>query len=457
MSDKKFSRRSFLKVVGVTGASVALAACGTKATTAPTAVPTTVVEPTKAPPVAETKPIAFLCRTDIKSAYAADVAVKNWNAAFPSQVTMDEPPQGDITTKIQSAQAAGDLVWDGYAVMETPWSTADWVSRGLIAPLDNNIKVSTVKNADKVILSIIPTIKEAASYGGKLYGIPGNCGSVNLAWYWEPVKNAGFEDKFKNQPVTWDDVYQAAKAIKKSNPEYTPFSFASLNLCLLYAMIWSAKDEPLDADGIIDIRSDESLNALEWCRKLVDEELMPGTDVDQFGNWLKKGIAIISCFDVAGTMAQQTFGMDAATTGINFFPDKSSTHAGCPFWINSSVLLDKAKNPQGMVDFFLWWFGPDNKDTGKQIATVAAKPCYSYTYDEFIKGNADLAWEQPAIDLVAKSKWFPANRAWSIETVKVLPYLQKLLDVNNTFSRDIAKQEMANAYTEIKNEIALLK
>jgi len=370
-----------------------------------------------------------------------------------SQITLDEPPEGDIVTKIQAAQAAGDLVWDGYAVMETPWATVEWVKRGIISPLDDFIASSTVANADKVVPGIIPTIKESVSYEGKQYGIPGNVGSVALAWFWEPLRAAGYE----KQPETWDEVYDAAKKIKELYPDLTPFSTANMPLCDLFTMIWSAKDEPYDADGIIDIRSDESLNAIEWMRKMAEEELMPGTDVDQFGNWLKGGIAIISSFDVAGTMAQQTFGMEAADTGISFFPSTDSTHGGTPFWINSSVLLNKSKNPQGMVDFFLWWFGPDNKTTGKQIAEVAAKPCYSYSYDEFVKGKPEFEWEQKGIDLVAKSKWFPVNTSWTLTHGKTKAHLERLLDISQDFSRDIAISEMQASYDEIQTELSLQK
>ncbi|MEZ4658058.1 MAG: hypothetical protein R2911_10835 [Caldilineaceae bacterium] len=38
--------------------------------------------------------------------------------------------------------------------------------------------------------------------------------------------------------------------------------------------------------------------------------------------------------------------------------------------------LNGANNAQGMMDFLLWWFGPNNKANGEQIATVAAKPAY---------------------------------------------------------------------------------
>jgi ABC-type glycerol-3-phosphate transport system substrate-binding protein len=297
---------------------------------------------------------------------------------------------------------------------------------------------------------IIPTILESASYEGKQYFIPGNVGSVALAWFTEPLKAAGFD----KAPETWDEVYEFAKKSKEVNPKLTPFDSADWPLTLLYSMIWGGTDEPFDKDGLIDITGPTSIEALKWAQKMVSEDLMPKVHGESFGNWLKGGTALISCFDVAGTMAQQTFGDDKADTGINFFKEKGKTGAGTPFWINGSILLNKAKNPQGMVDFFLWWFGPNNKTTGKQIADVAAKPCYQYTYDEFVKPVPKHQWQMAGIDLVAKSKWFPINTAFNIQNTKTGPWVEKVVDPATAMD---PAQAMEGALKEIKDELAKQK
>jgi ABC-type glycerol-3-phosphate transport system substrate-binding protein len=436
MTGKKLTRRAFLTATAGIGVAGLLAACSRRAP-----------GPTTAPPVTKAQEIHFLCRPDIKARYAADKAVEAWNAQFPSRIILDEPAGADVATLIQQAQAAGASVWDGYSVMETPWATLEWVKRRLIAPLDDYIMVSTIPNADKVMPGVIPTIKESVSYEGQIYGIPGNVGSVALAWFWEPLRAAGYD----RQPETWDEVHEAARKIKEKKPTLTPFASAINGLCDLYAMIWSAKENPFDADGLIDIRSKESLAALTWMRKMVQEELMPPTSAEQFDHWLKGGIAMITSYDVAGTLAQQAFGLGAADTGINFFPERGKTNAGTPFWINSSVLLNKARNPQGMVDFFLWWFGPDNKATGRQITEVAAKPCYQYTYDEFVQGRKEYEWELKGIELVARSKWFPINAYWGIQQGKIGAYIQECLDVSQPFEPENTMEE---AYNDIRGEVA---
>jgi ABC-type glycerol-3-phosphate transport system substrate-binding protein len=270
---------------------------------------------------------------------------------------------------------------------------------------------------------------------------------VALAWMTEPLQKAGIE----KPPETWDEIYDAAKKIKEANPGITPFDSASSPLCDLYAMIWGATDNPFNQDGLVDITSDVAIEALQWQQKMVAEDLMPAVHKESFPNWLKGGTAIISSFDVAGTMAQQTFGNDKAATGVNFFRERGKTYAGTPFWTNSLVVLNHAKNPQGMADFYLWWFGPNNKDTGRQMATVAAKPCYQYTYDEFVKGKADYEWELQGIDLVRNSKQFPAGGNSTIEQTKTGPWVEKVLDPNQKMD---PKAAMESALEEIKAEVA---
>lgn len=454
---KQISRRQFLAACGGVASTALLSACGGGTTPASQEAATTAAGGTAgagaepavgtAPPAAAGQEIRLLVRTDIKSAYAADKAAEEWNKAFESKITLDEPAAGDPSQKIQAAQAAGDLIWDGFAVMVVPWDTAAWVKRGLVQPLDELISASTIPDADKVVPGIIPSILESTKYEGKQYAIPGNVGSVALAWLTEPLQTAGIEQP----PETWDEIYEAAKKIKESSPEMTPFDSAGSPLCDLYAMIWGATDNPFNEEGLVDITSDVAIESLQWQQKMVAEELMPAVHKDSFGNWLKGGTAIISSFDVAGTMAQQTFGNDKASTGINFFREKGKRYAGTPFWINSCVVLNKAKNPQGMADFYLWWFGPNNKATGKQIAEVAAKPCYQYTYDEFIKDNPNLQWELEGIELVRNSKQFPPGVSNSIEQAKTGPWVEKVVDPNQKVD---PREAMESALKEIREELA---
>lgn len=443
MNQRGLSRRKFLQATGGVSLVAMLAAC------APTGGAPAAGSEGAAPAVSEgPQEINFLVRPDIRSAYAADAAVEAWNADHEQKVVIDEPA-GAADTKIQAAIAAGDLIWDGFAVIEGPWAIESWVSRGLIQPMDDLIAVSTVEEADAVIAGIIPSVLESSKYEGKQYTVPGNVGSVALGWFWEPLEKAGVEP-----PTTWDEVRAAAEKIKETSPELTPFDSAGSPLCDQIAMIWGATTTPLTDEGLVDWTSEVSVAALQWQQAMVADGLMPGVHTESFGNWLKGGTAILSSFDVHGTLAQQTFGIDAATTGLNITREKGDHKAGAPFWLNGSVILQNASNAQGMMDFLLWWFAPANKASGQQIATVAAKPAYQYTYDEFIAPDPAQAWQLEGIELVRNSVPFPANLYWTIQNTVVAPWIEKAVDPANNLS---AEEALTSAVEEIQAEIAKMR
>jgi spermidine/putrescine-binding protein len=443
-SSGKLSRRQFL----ITSSSLALAsvvvAC---APAAPGGTGTAPASGGSAAPAQQAEEINFLIRSDIRNAYAADAALDRWAEAFPDRkLILDEPAEGAVDTKIQAAQAAGDLIWDGFAVIAVPWDTARWINQGLIQPLDDYIAVSSVPDADQVVPGIIPSVLESTKSEGKQYAIPGNVGSVALGWFWEPLQAAGIEP-----PTTWAEVMVAAERIKETSPELTPYDSAGAGaLCDLVGMIWGATDTPYRNDGLIDWTGEAAVAALKWKQEMVKEGLMPGTHGESFGNWLKGGTAIMTSFDVHGTLAQQTFGDDAASTGINIRRDKDDAKAGAPFWINGCVVLNKSENPQGMTDFFLWWFGPSNEAHSQQIADVAAKPAYQYTYDKFIKDNPKHEWQLEGIELVRNSVPFQTNLTWGTENGIVASWIERAVDSSNNLS---AEEALESALAEIMEEV----
>lgn len=437
---RHLSRRHFLQLTGGVTAMGLLAACAAPSGESAGGDGAT----------AETQEINFLVRTDIRNAYAADPAVERWNEAYPDQqIILDEPAEGAVDTKIQAAQAAGDLIWDGYAVIAVPWDTARWVNQGLIQPLDPFIEVSTVPGAEQVVPGIIPSVLESTKAEGKQYAIPGNVGSVALGWYNEFLDEAGVDRPL----LTWDDVRAAAEAVHSINDTINAFDRPNSPLTDLVGMIWGATNTPYTDEGLIDWGGEASLAAIAWMQEMVAEGLMPAVNTG-FGTWLQKGTAIMSSFDVHGTLAQQEHGDDAADTGINMRRERDDAKAGAPFWINGCVVLNQAANPQGMTDFFLWWFSPENEAQGKQIADVAAKPAYQYTYDAYVQGVEKHQWQLEGIELVRDSVPFQTNLTWGTETAVIQPWLERALDPANGMS---AEEAMNSALEEIAEELAEMR
>lgn len=80
-----------------------------------------------------------------------------------------------------------------------------------------------------------------------------------------------------------------------------------------------------------------------------------------------------------------------------------------------------------MTDFLLWWFSPSNEETGRQIAEVAAKPCYQYTYDTFIADNPEYQWELEAIEVVRNSVPFRTDNTRNIQSEATQPWLEQAI------------------------------
>ena len=443
----RFSRRQFLAACGGSiAATNFLAAHGRDNWSG-------LGEPSAALARQEGQEIRLLIRDDIRSAYAADVAVDEWNSDNESQIILDVPPAGaDVSQRIQAAQASGDLIWDGFAVMVVPWDSAQWVSRNLVQPLDDYIEASQVADAGEVVPGIIPSILESTKVDGRQIAIPGNVGSVSLAWLTEPMEAAGVDF----EPITWDEVREAASLIQAAVPDMTPFDSATTPLTDLWSMIWGASDTPINDQDLVDITSEASIAALEWMQMMVQEGLMPpvrsavgGGNNENFQNWQRGGTGIITSFDVAATIVQQTFGVDAAVNGINMRLEKEEPRAGTPFWVNSCVVLTDANNPQGMTDFYLWWFGPSNETTGRQIAEVAAKPCYQYTYDQFIVGRPEYEWELASIEVVRDSVPFPVTTTVTIQQSEAQPWIERVIGPEGMDP----EEAMNNAVADIQRQI----
>lgn len=470
------SRRRFAGLTLSGGVAVLLAACSStppassstgsaSATQAPAAAPTKAAasqssgssaKATAAPAQsANAKPageIHYLCRPDIVTAYGAQAAVKGFMDAHPgTKLSLEKPPQEtapQLLTKIRAAIASNSLVWDGYSVMVAPWDTAQWVKAQVIQPLDSLISGSTEKDATKLVPGIIPTIKEASSYEGKLYAIPGNVGSVVLQWYWEPLKGIGLT----KQPATWDDTYAAAAKIKAKYPKWIPFAQDSEPLTGLITLMFAATPpKELFVNGLLNLKAQGAIDAMNFLKKMVKAGFMPATDQNVVDDWNRKTVAMLMSYDVMGEDAQKTYGYSAADTGVNIYPKAGEINSGTPFWMNSSVVLNKAKNPQGMMDFYIWWFGPSNSAAQQTLVATAAKPCYSYTYDQFVKGNDKFAWQQTGIDLVSKSAPFPTNTDFYIQSDAIKPWEDKFLANGSTLT---AEQALVGAAKDVADKIS---
>lgn len=475
---KKITRREFFRAACFTSAAVVLTACSKDIVITPLISggnldgnATSTPAPTSSGPVAAVPPPADSDKLGIQLVARGGRGIINqsvvdaWNANSKAQLSLVGGNWGfgsstDIASMLQTNIASGNQPWDGYTTITSPYDLTDFVKKEVIVPLDDLLKLSSVPGGGLVLSSILPSIQQAIRYEGKVYGLPANVNSTAFVYYPQTLKDAGFD----GIPQTYDDVHSAALLVKKKFPDLTPFFSTSSPLTDLWAWMWGASQRPIDSDGLIDIRSPEAIDALTWLRRMQDDGLTinpqsGGGGGGDGGGFFRHGAAMMASQDSFGFSNQAADPTDATQPQgkpavlYSLAPKTGVPNAGVPLWVNLCTVLNKGKNPQGMVNFYMWLFGPNNKDIGKQIAQNAPKPCYTYIYTSFVQTNPDLAWEQQGVDLIAKSTWFPLNTSHTIEQNTTRTHIQNVLDAKKAFSAEFARSEMQAAYDEIQTAL----
>jgi multiple sugar transport system substrate-binding protein len=236
-------------LIGLAATLLVLAACAPAPTPTPVptvAPPTKVPEPTKLPEPTKTpeptKPLAtvaptatpapitlsIICRCVAGGVNANTVkwlteyVIPKYQEGLKKQgknVTVNLVQFGGSDEELKARYAldlkagAGNdvMAFDGFWVPE-------FVEGGLIKPLD---VVASAKVNEWEGWSHIPkTVQELLVYQGKRYGIPVGT-DARAIWYRKDIlKAAGLPDNW--QPKSWDELLDAARAVKKAKPDVSP-------------------------------------------------------------------------------------------------------------------------------------------------------------------------------------------------------------------------------------------
>lgn len=183
-------------------------------------------------------------------------------------VVVNEVSWDDIRDKIAIASSGGASAAD---VVEVDWSwvgefyAADWLE-----PLD-------VSDEDK---EDMPTI-ETFSVDGKVLAMP-YANDYRLSYYnTKQYEEAGI----KEEPQTWDDVYENVKAIKEAGIAEYPFTIP-LNAeegatTSLIWLAWTMNGVVFNDDGTLN--KDSVLEALKYEEKMIKEEMVDPADKSTAG------------------------------------------------------------------------------------------------------------------------------------------------------------------------------
>lgn len=277
----KISRRGMLKLIGISGAGMALSACGAATPAAPAASGENKPEaaPTAAPAAAESGTIRVLvcCATPaeepLRTKYNTD-----FEAANPGiKVNHELLPAGqNYFEKLQTLLAANTMpdvfdMWEGYV--------QPYAANGALLALDDLIKVDSKIKADDIVPAVVP----AQSYQGKSYAfiygfMPG---PVSLYYNVDHFKEAGLDAPTPDW--TWNNVREAALKLHKGTDgkvERYGVNFENWFVVWQY-MMWSNGADVFNADQTKAAFNDpKAAEAIQFWYDLVNKDKVAPSQSD---------------------------------------------------------------------------------------------------------------------------------------------------------------------------------
>jgi ABC-type glycerol-3-phosphate transport system substrate-binding protein len=230
-SPKPVSRRDFLRITGVGGGAVLLAACGAApATQAPAAAPTeapAAAAPTEAPAAAApTEAPAAAAPTTAPAAATGDKTVLTFWTPGGSQTYCKgfgtiSANYEKLHTNIDIAdvmcgtgdQAFKEVLLARIAAGNPPDSTIIWDSpislgsRGSLEPLDDLMQTAQYAGKGNWPAPVLAS----CVYNGKTYGLPVAAGTYAMWYNEEAFEQKGIKAGRENFPKTWDEMRKLSK------------------------------------------------------------------------------------------------------------------------------------------------------------------------------------------------------------------------------------------------------
>lgn len=355
--NRHLSRAAFLRLAGLVGGSVVLAACGQGSPTAPSAQPTspsTAAQPTTASTTSApaTKAPAASQATTLSLAFTWEAAFQPTQEAFNKKFSEKHP---NIQLKdIYNTWAQHNQIVPTWAASHTlpdviyvhGSRVQPWAHLGVFVPLDPYLQQDKSFNLDdffKIGLDLY--IRK-----GKHYALPYDNGPIILAYNADLFQKAGAKPPDEN--TTMDDLRAMAKNLTKPGEQWGIDRLLSGSNEGLIARVGPWGGQVMDdQETKILLNSDESATALQWWADILLKDKSAPSPAEsqaiQGGPWLAGKVALYPAatwdtptfhanakfnWDVApwpkGPKAQKTgaFGSGFGTTSDSKAPDAAWTY-----------------------------------------------------------------------------------------------------------------------------------
>lgn len=276
MSNKRLSRRDFLKFASLAGTGGVLAACSPQAAATPAALPPTAL-PTEAA-VATAAPVVEAPAVPAKPSVAPGTKLTmKLRAAFMPQgneilkaIILDWGAKNDIPLEVdivsmndlQTIAATAAETGAGPDIIEINQGSAHLFAEKLADVTD--VCSDLAARYDGFYASA----EEACKVDGKWLSVPRFYAPHAISYRTDLFEQVGFS----KPPTTWEELYEAGKALQEAGlaPVAFPISHAvGDGNDFIYSILWSHGASDVAADGkTVAINSAETRAALEYMKKL---------------------------------------------------------------------------------------------------------------------------------------------------------------------------------------------
>jgi ABC-type glycerol-3-phosphate transport system substrate-binding protein len=365
---------------------------------------------------------------------AAAVAVYNTQNQGKVKVTLQETVEGWDTKALEMVRQ-GTIPWNGHIYDSTWIDLWKFYKTGLIQPLDDYIKGSSVpwvkdfgQIADKYWA---PNIWTSGMIAGKQYQIPVNAYTTVIGYYGDMLKQVDYDAP----PDTWDDFTAMAQKIKTkfADKKVVPIAFSIDWERTPGSVFATFTDKPYDDQGMTRINSPEMADAMNLMRGWVKDGLvsveMLGDKSPSYEYWQRQRSALSIDAQDWVKAAQRIWG-ERAAQGTNMPVPKKGMPSRTWVTVDGAVLFNKAPHPQETTDFLLSMLGPEGPAAEAwfqgEVAYEGA-PEFPAIFDKLVKEGDPNFWVRKTFDMLKNSTPAPLNGSQGIMLFNSKPFVEKIL------------------------------
>ncbi len=267
--------------------------------------------------------------------------------------------QSDYTTTlIPTAYANGEAPDILYV---EPATFKKYVDKGMLLDLSPYY-------SDELKADILPSALDAVTVDGKIYALPIEMETLGLFYNVDMLEEAGIDP-----PKTWDELYEAAKALTTDDVYglILPVEETSYTLFNWWPFMWMAGADVYDDEGNVTVDSPEMIEALEYWGRFYQEGLVPSSL--QIGPWEIGNVG-------TGVAAMQVSGTYVIDSAENDYPDVNIGVVPLPSPNNNSITVAGGQKmainansayPDEAADFIFSLYGSDDITKATEWTTEA--------------------------------------------------------------------------------------